>query len=77
MFIFRFILFLVLIYLIVSSIGKFIFGTSRGKFINGRGFDSANHRREGDISIKMDVKQKKKISKDAGEYVNFEEIKKK
>jgi hypothetical protein len=77
MFIFRFILFIVLIYAIVSSIGRFIFGKSKGRFSNGKVFDSSSHRTEGDISIQMDARPKKKISKDAGEYVNFEEIKKK
>jgi hypothetical protein len=77
MFIFKGILFLVLVYLIFSSIGRFIFGTRKGGFSNGKGFESSNQRTEGDISIQMDSRQKKKISKDTGEYVNFEEIKKK
>jgi hypothetical protein len=77
MFLFRFILFLVLIYLIITSIGRFIFGTNKkGSSSAGREeFNSSNQRREGDISIHPGNRNKKKINKDAGEYINYEEIK--
>jgi hypothetical protein len=77
MFLFRFILFLVLIYLIITSVGRFIFGTNKRGSSSARReeFNYSNHRQEGDISIYPGNRNKKKINKDAGEYVNYEEIK--
>lgn len=37
-------------------------------------FTHENQRHEGDVSIQVDTKNKKKISKDTGEYVNYEEV---
>ena len=75
MFFFRFILFFILVYLIITSIGRFIFGIRRGGNSSLRGeFTHENQRHEGDVSIQVDTKNKKKISKDTGEYVNYEEV---
>lgn len=76
MFIFRFILFLVLIYLIVTSIGRFIFGFHKSRSSSNRDENNySNQRTEGDVSIQVDAKRKKKIDKDTGEYINYEEVK--
>jgi hypothetical protein len=75
MFFFRFILFFILVYLIITSIGRFIFGIRRSGSSSRRDeFTHEHQRHEGDVSIQVDAKSKKKISKDTGEYVNYEEV---
>ncbi len=72
MFLIRFILFFILIYLILTSLGRFIFGLCRNSRMSGR--DNSDTRREGDVTIQYGEKNKKKISKDTGEYINYEEV---
>jgi hypothetical protein len=72
MFFFRIILFLLLIYLILTSVGRFFIGIRRSSKVSGG--DHTDARREGDVSVQFDSKRKKKISKESGEYVNYEEV---
>jgi hypothetical protein len=75
MILFRFILLLFLIYLIITSVRRFLFGTQKSSFSGREEYEGTNQRREGDISVQVGSKNKKKFSKETGEYVNFEEVK--
>ena len=37
-------------------------------------FQQNNHRKEGDVSINLKQEQKKHISKDDGDYIDYEEV---
>jgi hypothetical protein len=77
MFLLRFILLLVLFYLIIQILGRFLFGYGRKNTrINNADSSFGHRRKEGDVyvDVKNDKKQKI-ISKDEGEYIKYEEIK--
>lgn len=75
MVLFRFILILLLIYFLVSLIRKMLFPSTRGrKTYSGYQGDS-QQKREGEVHIQTGASSdKKRIDRDDGEYVKFEEI---
>jgi hypothetical protein len=77
MFLFRFLLFLILFYLLAKFIGRLLFGYSRRSSEHYAHSNARHHdRREGDVFVDFNPgKKDKKIRKEEGEYINYEEIK--
>jgi hypothetical protein len=74
----RFILFFILFYLLVRFIGRLLFGYSQRSSGQYRTSDNEHHfrRKEGDVNVEFNPENKdKKIRKEDGEYINYEEIK--
>jgi uncharacterized protein HemY len=75
MFLIRFILFVVIVYLVLVILGRVILLSFKKRYFNvWNDHKRRNRRQEGDSYIQFDSKKKKKIGKDEGEYVNYEEI---
>jgi hypothetical protein len=77
MFLLRFVLLIILFYLIIQLFGRFLFGFGRKNTGAFRSDSNYRHsRREGDVYVDFDGDKKQKIiNKDEGEYINYEEIK--
>ena len=76
MFLLRFILLLILFYLVIQIIGRLLFGAGKRNtdaYTSSKG--NRQRRREGDVHVDFDGNKKQKIiSKDEGEYINYEEV---
>lgn len=72
----RFLLILLVIYLIIRVVTRFLFRSYAKKMRNN--FENQqqnyNQKKEGDITIKTNHNDRKKIDKDEGDYVDFEEV---
>ena len=67
---FRTILILIIIYLLVKVVAKFLFPSSSRSATN-----NIPKRKEGDITIHFDNRKDKKLfDKDSGEYVDYEDV---
>ncbi len=67
---FRTILILIIIYLLVKVVAKFLFPSS-----SNRSTGNIPKKKEGDITIHFDNrKNKKTFDKDSGEYVDYEDV---
>jgi hypothetical protein len=77
MFLLRFVLLLILFYLLIQILGRFLFGFSRrGRNAYYSDNDSRHNRKEGGVYVDSNANKKHKIiRKDEGEYINYEEIK--
>ncbi len=73
----RFILLIILLYFILKFVFRLFFGYSmRNMFNSGRDNQHSNRKRDGEITVNSNSSdQGKKISKEEGEYIKFEEIK--
>jgi len=67
------ILTLIVINLLVRLFFRYIIYKSKKRFNNFQNF-SNNRSNEGDIKVSGKTKEKKQYSSDAGEYVDFEEV---
>jgi hypothetical protein len=75
MFLLRIILFFIIISFILRILGKVLLFFAR----NNQSFNTTNKqeydkRKEGEVFVETNIQNKKKINKDLGEYVNYEEI---
>lgn len=72
----RFLFILFVIYLIIRVFTRFLFRSYAKKMRNN--FENQqqnyNQKKEGDVTIKTKHQDRKKIDKDEGDYVNFEEV---
>ncbi len=77
MFLVRFILLVIFLYLIFRIIILIVIGLNRKKNMRSDSGNQYSHsRKDGHVTVNFKSSDKsKKISKDEGEYVNFEEIK--
>lgn len=73
----RFLLILFIIYFIIKIFTRYILGSffkkMQGNFENQQ--NNRNNRKEGDVIIKTQPKGGKKIDKEEGDYIDYEEIK--
>lgn len=73
----KFLLILLLIFILIRIVTRYAF-RSYVKNVQ-RNFEESknryNQRPEGDVKINTKAKQSKKINKDEGDYVDFEEVK--
>jgi hypothetical protein len=69
---FRLALIFFLIYLVVRMLGRILFPESG----NGNGYNSQKNSREGNVTVENQGSgnQKKHVSKDVGDYVDYEEV---
>lgn len=75
MVLFRFILILLLIYFLVNLIRKMLFPNNKGRRTYSGYQGDSHQKREGEVNIQTGASShKKRIDKDDGEYVKFEEI---
>jgi large-conductance mechanosensitive channel len=70
----RFLLIIFIIFFLVRVIVRFIF-RSYVRNVQQNFENQQNHKKEGDVTINTKPKAGKKIDKDEGDYVDFEEIK--
>ena len=76
MVLFRYILIFLLLYFLVNLLGKVLFPKSNQGRVYSRQQGDNYQKREGEININTDASsRKKRIDKDEGEYVKYEEIK--
>jgi hypothetical protein len=76
MFLIRFILIFILVVIVLRLLGR-IFFASIVRNVNSRMTNdyTTNYRKEGDIKVDLNNTSKdKKINKDVGDYVNYEEV---
>jgi hypothetical protein len=71
MFLLRIILFFIIISFLVRIVGRVLFFFTPKNIKENRTYDS---RKEGEVTVQSNNSNKKKINKDLGEYVNYEEI---
>ncbi len=74
----RIVLFIIFLYLIFQLIFRFLFGFGRKRsfFFKSDDHQYSHQKHDGQITVNRSTSKKgKKISKDEGEYVKFEEIK--
>ncbi len=76
MFLIRAILLFILFYLLIRLIGRILFGFQRNS-VNSSGSNfNSRKKKEGEIFIDhQPTNKKKKINKEDGEYVKYEEVK--
>ncbi len=74
----RFILLIIFLYLILQTIIRFILRYYRKKYFHAKSDKQySHHKRDGQVTVNYNASNKeKKISKEKGEYIKFEEIKK-
>jgi hypothetical protein len=74
---FRFLLILVLIFFIVKFFAQFFLKVFLNKMQNNGGNQQSqyNQKKEGEVTINTKPNQGKKIDKDEGDYIDYEEIK--
>jgi hypothetical protein len=72
----------ILIYVVLRVFVKYIFPALLGNYINKKMTEMhqqqqsyQNNNREGDVTINTSENNKKKYSKNTGEYIDFEEVK--
>lgn len=75
---FRTILILLAVYYLYKFFTKFLFPLLLKRYVNkvtgNRQQNSQFERRNGDVTIKYNNKKDKKVDKDKGEYVDYEEV---
>lgn len=75
---FRTILILLAVYYLYKFFTKFLFPFLLKRYVNkvtgNRQQNSQFERRNGDVTIKYNNKKDKKVDKDKGEYVDYEEV---
>lgn len=73
----RFLLILFIIFFIIRLLTRFVLGSyiknMKRNFENQQ--NHSNNRKEGDVTINTKPKTDKKIDKDEGDYIDYEEIK--
>jgi hypothetical protein len=75
MFLIRIILIFIIISIILRIFGRLaLYFVRNNKSFNWKEKQEYDNRKEGEVSIHTDNSNKKKINKDVGEYVNYEEM---
>ena len=74
---FKFILILFLIFFIIKFLAQFFLKSFLNKMQNNAGNQQSqnNQKKEGDVTINKKPNQGKKIDKNEGDYIDYEEIK--
>ena len=74
---FKFILILFLIFFIIKFFAQFFLKSFLNKMQNNAGNQQSQHnqKKEGDVTINTKPNQGKKIDKNEGDYIDYEEIK--
>lgn len=75
----RFILILILVYFIISFLGRLLFSSAARKMQGNQDFrkqQNEDRRKEGEVTVESGQKSsRKRFDKGEGEYVKYEEIK--
>lgn len=71
----RIILIFALLYFAAKLLGRLIFPPRTGRYNERDSFNRGKQENEGDVTVENSKTRNKKINKDEGDYIDYEEVK--